>query len=130
MLTFRLLPTTAAFALLSAVAFSQSPGGVSTANLTSWFKPDNQVFQNTAMTIPAVNGSTVLAWGDLTGNPQLPSVQKIGGGTITYTSVDAYFNFNPTMQIANAAFTRSVSGYNDIFSGTAGAAYYLSLIHI
>ncbi|PHR26263.1 MAG: hypothetical protein COA38_15210 [Fluviicola sp.] len=100
-----------------------SPGGVSSANLTSWFKSSDQLYQNAGMTIPVVDGSNALAWGNMATNAQLPSVSKIGGGTITYTAVDDYFNYNSTMQLTSSAFISNVSGFSDIFLGS-GTSYY------
>lgn len=110
--------------IFNGFAFSQSPGGVSPSNLTSWFKSSDQLFVDAFMTIPVTNGSNVLAWGNIVTNAQLPSLTKLGGGTITYASTDDYFNYNPVVQIANSAFSRGVSGYNDIFSNANGTGYY------
>ena len=75
------------------IGFCQSPGGVGTINLTSWFKADQQIFLDLAATPSVLTGDDVRQWNNLVANPSLPSVTRDNANRVLNLA-NPYHNFN------------------------------------
>lgn len=90
---------------------------------TFWIKADT-LLQNGAT--PVTSG-TATQWGNIVNNPLVPNLNGLaGGGTRTIIQNEPTFNFNSTMDFANAGFNRGGLPNNAILDPNEGSMFVVS----